>query len=76
MDDRIEWEARPALALERDVVGCVLANELVDAFPAHLVTTRDGRLEERFVSLDADDDLVFVYANLVLERRRDFDRWC
>lgn len=31
--------------------GCVLANELLDAFPVHLVTVREGRLLERYVTL-------------------------
>jgi SAM-dependent MidA family methyltransferase len=34
--------------------GLVLANELVDALPVHLVTMRDGALQERYVVLDGD----------------------
>ena len=36
------------------IVGLILANELVDAFPVHLVAVRDGRLLERYVALDDD----------------------
>ena len=34
--------------------GLILANELVDALPVHLVTMRDGRLLERYVVWDGD----------------------
>lgn len=33
------------------MVGCYLSNELVDAFPVHLVEMRDGRLQEVFVTV-------------------------
>ena len=32
------------------VVGCVLSNELLDAFPVHRVTVRDGKLLEIYVT--------------------------
>lgn len=34
--------------------GCFLSNELVDAFPVHLVEKRDGKLQEVFVVNSAD----------------------
>jgi SAM-dependent MidA family methyltransferase len=41
--------------------GVILANELLDAFPVHLVTVREGRLLERYVAPDRDDErLTFV----------------
>lgn len=33
------------------VVGCILSNELLDAFPVHVVEKRDGRLLEVYVTL-------------------------
>lgn len=38
----------------RGVVGCVLSNELIDAFPVHRFEIRDGKLVELFVDVDAD----------------------
>ena len=38
----------------RGVVGCVLSNELIDAFPVHRFQIRDGKLVELFVDVDAD----------------------
>ncbi|MEO7118172.1 MAG: class I SAM-dependent methyltransferase, partial [Candidatus Limnocylindrales bacterium] len=32
------------------VVGCILANEFLDALPVHRVMWRDGRLQERYVT--------------------------
>ena len=34
--------------------GLIIANELVDALPVHVVVVRDGRLLERYVVLDGD----------------------
>ena len=39
------------------VVGCILSNELLDAFPVHIVEKRDGRLLEVYINLQ-DDSLV------------------
>ncbi len=33
------------------VVGCILSNELLDAFPVHVVEKRDGRLLEVYITL-------------------------
>lgn len=33
------------------VVGCILSNELLDAFPVHIVEKRDGRLLEVYITL-------------------------
>jgi len=38
----------------RGAVGCVLSNELIDAFPVHRFEIADGRLVELFVDVDAD----------------------
>ena len=41
----------------RGVVGCVLSNELIDAFPVHRFEIRDGGLVELVVDVDADGRL-------------------
>ena len=38
----------------RGVVGCVLSNELIDAFPVHRFEIENGGLIELFVDVDAD----------------------
>ena len=38
----------------RQMAGCVLSNELLDAFPVHQVTVEQGRLQEIYVTLDGD----------------------
>jgi SAM-dependent MidA family methyltransferase len=35
----------------RNVVGCILSNELIDNFPVHRFVIRDGRVKEVFVTL-------------------------
>ena len=44
----VEWLA----ALPDAIDGCVIANEVLDAMPAHWVTWRDGALLERCVTCD------------------------
>jgi SAM-dependent MidA family methyltransferase len=57
LDTRIRW-ANPSPG---PVTGVILANELLDAFPVHLVTVREGRLLERYVAPDRDEErLTFV----------------
>ena len=36
----------------RDVVGCVISNELLDAFPVHRFAVQGGRLKEVYVTLE------------------------
>ncbi len=53
VDDGLEKAAwLPSLDAipEESVVGCVLSNELADAFPVHRVTVRRGRLREVYVT--------------------------
>ena len=38
----------------RGVVGCVVSNELIDAFPVHRFEIKDGSLVELFVDVDAE----------------------
>ncbi len=43
---RVEWCELPQL---KGMIGCFLSNELVDAFPVHLVEKHGGELQEIFV---------------------------
>ncbi len=43
----------------RNIVGCILCNELIDNFPVHRFAIQDGRVKEVFVTL-ADGDLTEV----------------
>jgi len=39
----------------RNLVGCVLSNELFDAFPVHRFAIQDGRVKEVYVTLKEDE---------------------
>ena len=39
----------------RNLRGCILANELLDAFPVHQVVLQDGKLQETYVTLNHGD---------------------
>ena len=62
LDDRITWHSADlplSIAMGRGPgggasSGIILANELIDALPVHLVTTHAGVLRERYVVLDGD----------------------
>ena len=38
----------------RNLIGCILSNEYVDAMPVHLVVMRDGELKEVYVGIEDD----------------------
>ena len=42
------------------ITGCVISNELLDAFPTHIFTVREREVLECFVDVDPDSHLVFV----------------
>ena len=44
--DRLGWCSLDELS---GIEGCFLSNELVDAFPVHLVEKKDGKLQEVYV---------------------------
>jgi SAM-dependent MidA family methyltransferase len=44
--------------------GSVIANELIDAFPVHVLENRDGSVLEQYVSLDRDGNLTLVLAQV------------
>lgn len=41
-------------SLPGDVVGCILSNELIDAFPVHRVVVQNGRIQEVYVAWRGD----------------------
>lgn len=47
--NRVSWCGQNDLA---GMVGCYLSNELVDAFPVHLVEKREGKLQEVCVNVE------------------------
>ncbi|MCC7372693.1 MAG: SAM-dependent methyltransferase [Chloroflexi bacterium] len=61
--DGVTWEndaSGAAADASASVVGLILANELVDALPVHLVVMRGGCLRERYATLDAGDGFAWV----------------
>ena len=51
--DKVQWKTWDEIPLV-SVQGCFISNELVDAFPVHRVTVRDGKLQEIYVTWDGD----------------------
>ena len=42
------------------IIGCVISNELLDAFPCHIFTVRGGAILESYVGLSEGGDLVYL----------------
>ena len=55
----------------RDVVGCVISNELLDAFPVHRFAVQGHRLKEVYVTLEEGRlmDMLGEPSTPMLERR-------
>ncbi len=50
--DRMDPDPPPD---RRNITGCILSNELLDAMPVHRVIQRNGRLTEMYVEVQNDD---------------------
>ncbi|HXI01963.1 MAG TPA: SAM-dependent methyltransferase [Candidatus Saccharimonadales bacterium] len=55
---KVAWRDWRSLLEEGPFRGCIVANELLDAFPVHLVERAGGRLREIYVELGEGDRLV------------------
>lgn len=62
------WDELPT----ESIVGCFLSNELIDAFPIHQVTVVDGKLQEIYVTRDADGNLKEKIGELSTDRLHDY----
>ncbi len=51
LDLDLSWKTWSEISPD-SIVGCFLSNELIDAFPVHLVTKNNGRIEEVFLSIE------------------------
>ena len=51
IDIDLSWKTWSEIS-PNSIVGCFLSNELIDAFPVHLVTKNNDRVEEVFLSIE------------------------
>ncbi len=58
----VRWSSWPALP-DDELIGCVLANELIDALPVHQVVVEAGELKEVYISI-SEQQLVEQVAEL------------
>lgn len=67
-----DWNTLPS----NSIVGCCFSNELVDAFPVHLVTIKQDKLQEIYVTLvDLEADIpqfIEIMGELSTPRLRDY----
>ena len=67
---QIEWRSLDEIPAS-SIVGCVFSNELIDAFPVHLVTLVDQALQEIYVTVQSDE-FVEVVGSLSTSRLTDY----
>ena len=67
---RIEWTTIEGIPNDT-IVGCVFSNELIDAFPVHLVTVQDRTLKEIYVCIE-DNRFSEVINDLSTEKLADY----
>lgn len=65
-DINIRWCGWDELA-DNSIQGCFLSNELVDAFPVHLLTVQEGQLREVYLHLDENRVLQEIIDQLSTE---------
>lgn len=67
---KVQWREK----LEsHSFTGCILANELLDSFPVHLVQLVDGKLQERFIT-EKNGKLETWHGNLSTSRLSEYFR--
>ncbi|MBE9012410.1 SAM-dependent methyltransferase [Pseudanabaenaceae cyanobacterium LEGE 13415] len=67
---RIEWKSIEEPPAD-SITGCVFSNELIDAFPVHLVEVRDRTLKEIYVQLE-ENRFAEVVGDLSSNRITDY----
>ena len=60
LDFNISWRAWSEIS-SNSIVGCFLSNELIDAFPVHLVTKNEGQIKEVYLSIEKDKLTEAIY---------------
>jgi len=60
---KVRWTDTSDRVFHDGITGCFLSNELVDAFPVHIIEKRDAKLQEVYVGL-MDDGFAEVFDTL------------
>jgi len=74
LNDGVLWSDYSGPLLNKGVTGCFLSNELVDAFPVHIVEERDGGLKEVYVDFHDNTFVEVVDSPSTPQIWRYFDR--
>ena len=57
--EKVSWKSWDEID-DYSLIGCVFSNELVDAFPVHLVTINQGQLQEIYVTISGKKVQEFI----------------
>ena len=74
LNEGVLWTDYRDILFAQGIAGCFLSNELVDAFPVHIVEKRGGGVQEVFVDFQGDTFAEVLGPLSTLEISRYFDR--
>ncbi|MBI5406700.1 MAG: SAM-dependent methyltransferase [Nitrospirae bacterium] len=74
LNDGVQWAGYSDPLFDRGITGCFFSNELVDAFPVHVVEKRGGELQEVFVDYQDNAFTEVLDSPSTPEISRYFDR--
>ena len=74
LNDGVQWTGYSDPLFAQGIAGCFLSNELVDAFPVHIVEKKGGGLQEVFVDFQDNAFTEVLDSPSTLEICRYFDR--
>ncbi len=69
--NKLRWTDASDPVFHAGITGCFLSNELIDAFPVHIVEQKDGKLREVFVGMK-DDAFTEVHDELSSPEIEDY----
>ena len=67
---KVTWKTWSEIT-DNSLVGCCFSNELVDAFPIHLLTIKKGKLQEIYISYE-QDKLTEIYGEISTPKLQDY----
>ncbi|ACK67770.1 protein of unknown function DUF185 [Rippkaea orientalis PCC 8801] len=68
--DKVSWKSWDEIE-NCSIIGCIFSNELIDAFPVHLVTLEQGKLQEIYVTI-SEGKITEAIADLSTSQLRDY----
>lgn len=70
--DKVQWVDHVNQVAINPFIGCVLSNELLDAFPVHLICQTKSGIKEAVIKLDEQENLTYEFTKSINEEIKDY----